>query len=150
MSTGDTHRPPAVKRTYIIEAILDPDTGEVVQDLARAERVVFQLLNSLWAVGGSVRIAADRVKVGELPAPDGGRKEPLGETVGLVIEYHVNTPLNRESLTAHLADQAYLAVEPEEEPAPAAAPVEPEPEADEPDDGDDEDDGIDGIPDAKD
>jgi hypothetical protein len=96
-----------LKRTYVVEAGMDPDTGGVAQDREKVNQIVSDLLGSLWTVGGAVRIVADRVHVGDLP-PDsaGGRPEPLGETVGMVIEYQASTPLNKASLTARLLDEA--------------------------------------------
>lgn len=107
-----------VKRTYVLGAQLDPDTGEIVQPEAQVEAIVLKMLAAGWVVGGAIRIVFDRVLVGELaPATPGGPREPLGETVGAVIEYQANTPLNRESMTQKLLDGAY----PDEEEGEAAA-----------------------------
>lgn len=117
-STGNDRQPVKVKRTYVLDGVIGED-GEVVQPRARAQQIVDDFMSAGWSVGGAIRIVFDRVKVGELPptAP-GAPREPLAETVGVVIEYQANTPLNGESMTARLLERAYA-----EEEEPAAAPV---------------------------
>lgn len=108
MSTGNDRQPVKVKRTYVLEGEFDAESGEIVQPRARAQQLVDDFMSSGWSVGGAIRIVFDRVKVGELaPAEKGGPREPLAETVGVVIEYQANTPLNAESMTARLLEGAY-------------------------------------------
>lgn len=107
MATGDTSRSAGAKRTYIIEPLVDGESGEIVQNRPKAQQILDDLLGTVWTVGGSIRVAADRVLVGELPPEtEGGRAEPLGETVGLIIEYSASAPLHRSSLTEALLDRA--------------------------------------------
>lgn len=113
MATGED-RVPRVKRTYVLEGLIDDDGG-IVQQRARAQQIVDDMMSAGWVVGGAIRIVFDRVKVGELPPGKPGMpRDALAETVGVVIEYQANTPLNRESLTERLLANAY------EEPADAA------------------------------
>lgn len=95
-----------VKRTIIIEPGVDPDTGEVYLRLPEAIERVGHLMGALAQIGGIVRIVADRVKIGELPAQPGRSPELLGETVGFVIEYQAFAPLHHRSLTQGMMDAA--------------------------------------------
>lgn len=108
---------PKVKRTYVLDGALD-ENGDIVQPRARAQQIVDDLMGAGWSVGGAIRIVFDRVKMGELPPGKPGQpRDALAETVGVVIEYQANTPLNAESLTGKLLKRAY------EEEEPAGAPV---------------------------
>jgi hypothetical protein len=118
MSTGNVQQP-KVKRTIVLEPLLGDD-GRIVKQRAEAEEAILDLLGSLWTVGGILRIVADRVKIGDLPGTETSSPEPLGETVGLIIEYQANTALNKASVTAALMDSVHEGNEPAS-PAPAAA-----------------------------
>lgn len=111
--------PAKVKRTYVLGSLGVDEYGEIVPPRAQAQQIVDDMMASGWVNGGAIRIVFDRVKMGELkPATPGGPREPLAETVGCVIEYQANTPLNKESMTARLLRGAY-----DEEEEPADAPV---------------------------
>lgn len=123
----------AMKRTFIIEPQLD-ENGELIQQRGKAELITLDLLNFLWSGGGSIRIVADRVKLGVLPGPD---REPLADTVGLVIEFDAAVPMHKESFTEALLNAAFS--DDDGEPA-APAPLS-EAVASPAGDGDDGDDG---------
>lgn len=89
----------AAKRTWVIEPLRHPETGEQVVDEQRLEDLLGQLIATLIAVGGLVEIVADRVKVGTLP--DG---EPLAETLGFVVKWRTIPVLHARSMTAGLMD----------------------------------------------
>jgi hypothetical protein len=105
----------SAKRTEIIEPVVTDD-GRMVFDMDRAEAHLGHLLSTLLVVGGSARIIADRVKVGSLPPDGGGRREPLGMTVGLVVEWTAAAPLHEVSATLELLSRG-------EEPEPELAPA---------------------------
>jgi hypothetical protein len=90
-----------VKRTEILEPLVTED-GQLVFDRRRAIEHLEDMLSTLIAVGGSVRIVSDRVLVGKLPADAAGFREPIGQTVGLVVEYSTQAPLHHESLTLYM------------------------------------------------
>jgi hypothetical protein len=108
----------AAKRTEIIEPLVTED-GRLVFDRDRASEFLGDIVSTLIAVGGSVRIVSDRVLMGKLPEDGDGRREPVGQTVGLVVEYTTQGPLHKESLTLHLVGSMY------EEQAAAAPPQGP-------------------------
>jgi hypothetical protein len=95
------------ERIVIIEQ--NPLTGEV--DRQQVLQVVSDFIGTLFAVGGKLQIAADRVEIGEVLV--GERPQKLAETQGLVIRYQSFAP----------ARAAEAQPEPLEEPA---EPLEPD------------------------
>jgi hypothetical protein len=79
------------KRVILIEAIhtIDPETGEefIQADEEQLHDIVSKLLGTLSAIGGTLHIAADRVKVGTASG------QPIGRTIGYVIQYQAFSPL---------------------------------------------------------
>jgi hypothetical protein len=111
----------AAKRTEIIEPIVTED-GELVFNIDRARDYLDHLLSTLLVVGGAVRIVSDRVLIGKLPPDGAGRREPMGATVGLIIEWTAAAPLHDVSATMDLLARSGADEDEEEEesePAPA-------------------------------
>lgn len=107
----------SAKRTEIIEPLITED-GEMFFNTDRARDYLEHLLSTLLVVGGSARIVADRVLIGKLPPDGSGRREPMGATVGLVIEWSAAGPLHERSATLDLLARSGDDEEPEEPPAP--------------------------------
>jgi hypothetical protein len=107
----------APKRTEIIEPLVTED-GRLVFDRDRAADYLGDVVSTLLTVGGQVRIVADRVLVGLLPEDGEGRREPVGQTVGIVVEYTTQGPLHKQSLTLRLvSDMLEEQAAPRPEPA---------------------------------
>lgn len=78
------------KRVILIEAIhsIDENGDEFISaDEEQLHDVVSKLLGTLSAIGGTLHIAADRVKVGTASG------QPIGRTIGYVIQYQAFSPL---------------------------------------------------------
>jgi hypothetical protein len=82
------------ERIYIIET--DPITGEV--DRAKVLQLVSDMIGALFAVGGKVQIAADRVEVGTIMV--GERPQAIAETQGIVVRYQSFAPVRRHDAPA--------------------------------------------------
>lgn len=77
------------ERIYVIET--DPITGEV--DRAKVLQLVSDMIGALFAVGGKVQIAADRVEVGTIMVGD--KPQAIAETQGIVVRYQSFAPVRR-------------------------------------------------------
>lgn len=87
------------ERIYIIEA--DPITGEV--DRGKVLQTVSDFIGTLFAVGGKLQIAADRVAVGEVAV--GESSQLIAETHAIVLRYQSFAPVRRADAVAEpLAD----------------------------------------------
>lgn len=75
------------ERIYIIEA--DTITGEV--DRGKVLQTVSDFIGTLFAVGGKLQIAADRVAVGEIAVGDS--TQLIAETHAIVIRYQSFAPV---------------------------------------------------------
>jgi hypothetical protein len=96
----------AGERTVLIEPLVDED-GLMVADRARAANVLDDFLGTLLAVGGTLEVQADRVRIGEIPAAHGeGKPMVLAETVGLIVRYVPSGPLTERSRTRQAMDVA--------------------------------------------
>jgi hypothetical protein len=82
------------ERIYVIET--DPITGEV--DRAKVLQLVSDMIGALFAVGGKVQIAADRVEVGTIMV--GERPQAIAETQGIVVRYQSFAPVRRHDAPA--------------------------------------------------
>lgn len=82
------------ERIYIIEA--DPITGEV--DRGKVLQTISDFIGTLFAVGGKLQIAADRVAVGEVMV--GQSPQPIAETHALVIRYQSFAPIRNAAAPA--------------------------------------------------
>jgi hypothetical protein len=110
----------APKRTEIIEPLVTED-GRLVFDRDRASDYLGDIVSTLLTVGGQVRIVADRVLLGLLPEDGEGRREPVGQTVGIVVEYTTQGPLHKQSLTLRMVSDMF-----EEQAGPRAEPQAPD------------------------
>jgi hypothetical protein len=96
----------AGERTVLIEPAITED-GLMVADRGRAADVLNDFLGALLAVGGTLEVQADRVRIGEIPgAHDGQRPTVLAETVGLIVRYSPSSPLTDFSRTQRAMDAA--------------------------------------------
>jgi hypothetical protein len=77
------------ERIVVIEP--HPVTGEV--DRGQVLQVVSDFIGTLFAVGGKLQIAADRVIVGKVQVGEGAVE--VGETQGLVLRYQSFSPARR-------------------------------------------------------
>jgi hypothetical protein len=100
----------AAERLIVIEPLYTED-GLMVEDRARVEGTLTDLLGTLAAVGGKIEVMADRVKVGEIPGQD--RPTVIAETVGYIVRYTASAPLNASSITAAAMAAARRDDEPE-------------------------------------
>jgi hypothetical protein len=122
------------ERIYIIEA--DPITGEV--DRGKVLQTISDFIGTLFAVGGKLQIAADRVAVGEVAV--GSSSQLIAETHAIVIRYQSFAPVRDARVAPEpLGDDPEpdeLEAELERQAEPVAVEL-PEPSADEfPDRGD--------------
>ena len=96
----------AGERTVLIEPAITED-GLMVADRGRAAEVLNDFLGALLAVGGTLEVQADRVRIGEIPgAHDGQKPTVLAETVGLIVRYAPSSPLTDFSRTQRAMDAA--------------------------------------------
>lgn len=95
------------ERIYVIES--DPITGEV--DRAKVLQLVSDMIGALFAVGGKVQIAADRVEVGTILVGD--KQQAIAETQGIVVRYQSFAPVRRHDAAAPPLE------EPADDPTPA-------------------------------
>ena len=96
----------AGERTVLIEPAMTED-GLMVADRGRAADVLNDFLGALLAMGGTLEVQADRVRIGEIPgAHDGQKPTVLAETVGLIVRYSPSGPLTDFSRTVRAMDAA--------------------------------------------
>lgn len=105
--------PPKVKRTFILEPRVVDGAYEPPRELLNT--TLGDLIGAGWAIGGIIRIVFDRIEIATL---EGG--EPLGQTVGAVVEYEARAPLHDSPMTIALLDRAKFPDVPD------AGPIEPD------------------------